>query len=221
MNLPADLLAPGWLIVGWAAFAILAGRDARLAPWSSLAIDNRLNVWLGAIVSLLLLWTMQAVTKPGLNLHLLGATVLVLAFGRALATLALAIVLAASTFNGGGDWSAFGINAVVFAALPAAIAQAIAAVVPRVLPAHVFVFIFVSGFFGAGVTLFLTGVAGLGVLALSGAYPAALLVDEYLPSFLLLGFAEAWLSGMVVTLLVVYRPDWIAAFPPGRRRGGA
>ena len=61
---------------------------------------------------------------------------------------------------------------------------------------------------GMNVLLGYAGQKSLGQAGLfaAGAYPADLLLSEYLPFFLLLGFAEAWLSGMALTLLVVYRP---------------
>jgi uncharacterized membrane protein len=54
---------------------------------------------------------------------------------------------------------------------------------------------------------------------LAGTYPVAYLLDEYLPYFLLLGFSEGWLSGMVITLFVVYRPQWVASFEDARYLG--
>lgn len=65
---------------------------------------------------------------------------------------------------------------------------------------------------GAAVIVLLQGcVASLGLVA-AGAYPVDLLLSDYLPFFLLLGFSEAWLSGMTLTLLVVYFPEWVASF---------
>ena len=43
--------------------------------------------------------------------------------------------------------------------------------------------------------------------AATGVYPLDYVLEEFLPYVLLLGFLRAWLSGMVVTLFVVYRPD--------------
>ncbi|HQO28807.1 MAG TPA: hypothetical protein PKY22_04700, partial [Accumulibacter sp.] len=57
-----------------------------------------------------------------------------------------------------------------------------------------------------------TGVTTCLLLALAGAYPVDYLRSEYLPYFVLLGFSEAWLSGMMATLLAVYRPDLLADF---------
>lgn len=38
------------------------------------------------------------------------------------------------------------------------------------------------------------------------------LFEEYLPYFLLLAFSEAWLSGGVLTVFVIYRPRWVGSF---------
>lgn len=53
-------------------------------------------------------------------------------------------------------------------------------------------------------------------LALAGAYEWEYLINEYFPYFLLLAFSEAWLSGMVITLFVIYRPDWVVTFSDSR-----
>ena len=50
------------------------------------------------------------------------------------------------------------------------------------------------------------------LLAMAGAYSSEYLIDEYLPYFFLLGFSEAWISGMFATLFAVYRPDLLADF---------
>jgi uncharacterized membrane protein len=50
------------------------------------------------------------------------------------------------------------------------------------------------------------------LLVLAGAYDSDYLTSEYLPYFLLLGFSEAWLSGMLSTLFAVYRPELLADF---------
>lgn len=44
----------------------------------------------------------------------------------------------------------------------------------------------------------------------------ALAADQFLPYWLLLAFAEATLTGMVVTIFVVYRPDWVGTFDDAR-----
>ena len=98
------------------------------------------------------------------------------------------------------------------AVIPVAVSAVYARIVRRWLPKHFFVYIFVNAFIGAALVVLIQGsVASLG-LAAAGAYPVDLLLSDYLPFFLLLGFAEAWLSGMTLTLLVVYCPEWVASF---------
>ena len=55
-----------------------------------------------------------------------------------------------------------------------------------------------------------------GLLWLADVYPAIALVDDYLPYYFLLGFAEAWLNGAMVTLMVVYVPHWVDSFDDRR-----
>ncbi len=192
----------------------------RSAPWRILIGDARrpglTNVWMGALVVLTLMWSMKAGVKPGLDLHFLGAMTLTLMFGRQLAIIGLSIVLAAVTLNmglrGAPGWEVFALNALVLVVFPVFFAHAILRAVERWLPANFFIYIFVVAFFGAGLTVIATGgLAGL-LLWMSGAYSADLLWSDYLPFYVLLGFAESWLSGAALTLMVVYYPRWVTSF---------
>lgn len=186
------------------------------APWHRLKDSEQMNVWLGMVVLLTLVWSLKAGVKPGLNFHLLGATVFTLCFGPRLAFVGLCLVLAGVTLNGGAGILAYAINALLLAGLGVLIAQAVHLVVSRLLPANFFVFIFVNSFFGAALTILGIGFAISVLMFLSGVYPWDYLFNEYFPYFMLLGFSEAWLSGMLATLFVIYRPNWIASFDDSR-----
>jgi uncharacterized membrane protein len=59
------------------------------------------------------------------------------------------------------------------------------------------------------ITAMASGVLACGLLWLAGVYPAPTLLDDHLPYYFLLGFAEAWLNGALITLMVVYcRTGW-------------
>jgi uncharacterized membrane protein len=92
------------------------------------------------------------------------------------------------------------------------VSQAIHRLVVRYLPRHFFVYVFINGFFGSALAVFSVGLAACGLLILAGAYDWDYLASEYLPYFLLLGFSEAWLSGMLITMFIIYRPNWVATF---------
>ncbi len=216
MNLPASLFSTSWHLVMLALSAGILLRVARRAPWARLQDGSQLNLLLGFAIGLMLVWSLKAGVKPGLNLHMLGAMAAALSLGPQLAVVSLALALTGITLNGAIEWQAWPVNFVLMVALPVFVASGIHRLVARWLPAHFFVFIFVTGFAGAALTVMTQGMVSSAAMALAGAYSAEFLLSDYLPYFLLLGFSEAWISGAVVTVLVVYRPDWVAAFDDRR-----
>ena len=212
MNLPDHLLSLNWYVVGWVLFALCLALALWRAPWRRLADSAGLNLWLGNCVILTLMWSMKAGVQPGLNFHLLGAMLMTLEFGPALALLGLVMVLLGVTLNGAVGWQAFGLNALLMAVLPVACSYGFWWLGNRWLPKNPFVFIFANGFFGSAFAIATTGLMASWLLSSAGIYPFATLAEDYLPYFVLLGFSEAWLAGMVLTLMVVYRPAWLSTF---------
>ena len=200
----------GW--AAWAVWFLLFALAVLKAPWRCLKDSEHLNLWLGMIVLLTVIWSIKAGVKPGLSLHLLGATVFTLCFGRQLAFIGLSLVLAGITLNGAAGYFAYAINALLLAGVSVGVSHLVCRLIDRHLPKHFFVFIFANGFFGAALTVIAVGMVSTLLMGLSGIYDFDYLTSEYLPYFLLLGFSEAWLSGMLITLFVVYRPGWVSEF---------
>jgi uncharacterized membrane protein len=216
MNFPDGLFGNGLAVGAFLPLALVWWWCLRTAPWRRLADSTLLNVWLGTVVALMLFWSMKAGVKPGLNLHLLGATAFTLMFGRQLAIVGLSVVMVAVTFNGGAGWVAYALNVLLMAVLPCLCADLLLRLTERFLPANFFSYIFCAAFFGAAIAMAATGLFSTLLLWLVGAYPGELLLSEYLPYYLLLGFAEAWLNGAAITLMVVYYPKWVASFDDRR-----
>jgi uncharacterized membrane protein len=219
VRLPSGVLDPLWVSAGWGVFgAAVAYYAAEFAKrWrgcrlQEIAGEGLFNAWLGCVVSLALLWQMEITAERGLVLHLSGAALAVAMFRVPAALLALCLALAATTANGHGEWSMFGPNAVLVALLPVWLMAGWMDLVRRFLPKHMFVFIFGNGFFGAAVVMLIVGVLLSVLLALAGVASFDHWRHAWLPYVLLLSFSEASLSGMVLTLLVVYRPEWVATF---------
>ena len=202
--------------MAWLIWALFFARSVFKAPWRRLASSEQLNVWLGMIVMLTLFWSLKAGAQPGLNLHLLGATVFTLCFGPHLAFIGLCLVLLGVTLNGAAGVFSYGANALLMAGVGVFVANALHKLAFRLLPAQIFVFIFGNSFFNAALTTVGVGFAITLVLALSESYAWDYLFGEYFPYFMLLGFSEAWLSGMLTTLFVIYRPGWISSFDDSR-----
>lgn len=216
MNLPDHLLPAVWHWFGHVLFALVLIGSVRAAPWRRLKDGAQQNVWLGAIVVLLAVWSIKTGIKPGLNFHLLGATALTLMFGPHLAVIGLTVVLLGVTLAGSGGWQSFSVNALVTGVLPVWASFLCYRLVDTKLPNHFFVYIFLNAFLGAALAMSLTGLAATGLLAAAGPYPANYLLNEYLPYFVLMGWSEAMLTGMVMTMMVSYRPEWVCTFDDAR-----
>ncbi|MCS6786555.1 MAG: energy-coupling factor ABC transporter permease [Thiobacillaceae bacterium] len=215
MNLISDHLPPVFALALWFALAAGAWWHVRTCRWRMLRDRDNLNVFLGATVAVLALWLIRTGIKPGLSFHLLGATVLTLMFRPAFALLALALVTAALAVWD-GQYLAYPANLLVTGVVPVAVSWAIYRLADRRLPNHLFIYIFVNAFFGAAIAIGAVGLASTGLAAVLGVYGLDYLMREYLPYYLLMAWSEAFVTGMVMTLLVVYRPQWVATFDDRR-----
>ena len=84
------------------------------------------------------------------------------------------------------------------------------------LPSNIFVFIFVGGFFSSAGVVLLTGWTLAGMLWMMQIYPWGGMLEDFASYWLLVVFSEAWLTGMLLTVLVVYRPEQVAMFDAAR-----
>lgn len=216
MNFPAQLFPAAWSIAAFVPLIALWAWSVRTGGWGRLRDPRQFNVWAGTVVALAVLWSLRAGVQPGLNFHLLGAMAFVLMFGPQLALIGLSVVLAAVTLNGAAAWSAYALNALVMMAVPLLFAHGFYRFVERRLPNHFFVYVFVTAFLGAALTMATTGLAAMLLLYAADAYPVRYLLQNYLPYYVLMGFAEATITGMCVTIFVVYRPAWVGTFDDSR-----
>lgn len=201
-----------WYWTAWVVWLLFFAHSLLRAPWGRLKDSEQLNVWLGLVVLLTVIWSLKAGVKPGLNFHLLGATVFTLCFGPYLAFIGLSLVTLGITLNGAAGPFAYAANALLLGGLSIGFSQLYFRIFAGALPKNFFVYIFINGFLGAALAIICVGFSATLLLAMAGAYEWEYLISEYFPYFVLLAFSEAWLSGMVMTLFVVYRPQWVASF---------
>ncbi|MBI5329498.1 MAG: energy-coupling factor ABC transporter permease [Betaproteobacteria bacterium] len=215
MNLVSAHLPLPWLWTFWLSALALGGVMLRRASWAMLRDARNLNVFLAATVVVLALWQIKTGIKPGLALHLLGATGLTLMFRPLFALLAMALI---TTLLGlwQGDYSAIAGNFLLMGALPVGVSWGVYRLVDRRLPNHFFVYIFLNAFFGAALATLAVGLCATGIAALAGLYRLDYLLENYLPFYLLLAWAEAFATGMLVTLMVVWKPEWVSTFDDRR-----
>ncbi len=180
-------------------------------------------LFIGAILVQTVLWQLKAQLPGFPPLHFLGVTCVTLMLGLRLSLLSIPLALTLPLVATAVYQSWQGIAAPGWPDSPFYLqwlALALVAVqsylsyllIARYLPAHLFVAIFVSGFLNS----LLCGAAfvlwqGLGQFVLAEQASTTQL-SEYLLIMPLLAMPEALLNGMALTLLLVYRPHWVAAF---------
>ena len=215
MNLVSANIPTPWLWMLWSLAALLAAVIVRRGGWRMLRDSANLNVFLAATVAVLGLWLIKTGIKPGLNFHLLGATALTLMFRPLFALFAIGLITAALSLWH-GEYAAFAANWLIMGAVPVGVSWGLFRLIDGKLPNHFFIYVFLNAFFGAALAIIAVGLASTGFAALSGAYPLAYLVEEYLPYYLLIAWSEAFATGMLITMMVVYKPEWVATFDDRR-----
>jgi uncharacterized membrane protein len=215
MNLVSANIPAEWSLALWLGLLGLAGLMWRKATWRMLASPANLNIFLAATVALLGLWLIRTGIRPGLNFHLLGATALTLMFRPWFAILAIALVIAGITLHN-GQFSAYPANLLLMGVLPVSVSWALYRFVDGRLPNHMFIYIFLNCFFGAALAMGAVGLGSTLFASASGAYTLDYLLENYVPFYLLMAWAEAFTTGMLMTLMVVYRPEWVSTFDDRR-----
>jgi len=122
----------------------------------------------------------------------------------------LALVL--HTALAAGSWPNLGLNGLLMAVLLSAVATLLRQQIERRLPHNPFVFMIGNGLFVAFATTALTRLALIGAALLAGPPHASVSLGPYLGFTMLLAWSEAIVSGMLLSALVVFRPEVVLTF---------
>lgn len=175
-----------------------------------------MHVFLGMIVALMLIWSMKAGFAQGLSLHLVGATLFTLMFGWAFAIIGLSIVLLGMTMMGSAGWETYPLNAVLMVVVPVTTSYAIYYLVDRKLPNHFFIYIFLNAFFGAAIAISAIMFVSVWVMYMAEIYSMEYIIYNFLRYLPLLLFPEAFITGMLMTMFVLFFPKWVSTFDDAR-----
>jgi len=220
LNVVLDHFAVFIQVIIWLLFVLVLVAAAWRAPWYHLKEAESLNILLAMVVGVMVMWTVKAGFVAGLSIHLLGTALLTLMFGWAFAVLGIVVVLAAHTIVAGSGWSSLPLLALLLGALPAAVSFAIYRFVDTRLPNNFFIYIFLTAFFGAGISVATAVLATSIAHVTSGAFSFEAVWHDYTRYALLVMFPEAFVTGMLMTLFVVYRPEWVSTFDDSRYLDG-
>jgi len=212
MQVSGELFSAGTVASASLIYAAILGLAVRLAPWRRLVENERSNVFFGALVGLLVLWVLRTEVTDGLVFHISGMTALTLMFGWALGVIGGSLVLMGVTLAGLADWAGFPLSAFIEVVLPVTLTQMVLVVVRSTLPKHFFVYVFVNAFFTGGLVAVISAYCAALLLVASGAHSWPDMQSTFFPFFPLMFLPEAFLNGWVMTLLVVFRPQWVRTF---------
>ena len=201
------LAAAGWAWVvrrAWRAAALEHARVHGARPSAHL---------LGALAAAVaLLWAIKVTPMPGFSVHLLGAAAATLMLGPSLALIAVSAGAVGAASLGALPWAALPVAALVQGVLPVLVARWWLAGAERLLGAHPFVYLLGVAFFGTSIAVLAEGLVGLTLSAALGAPAPDIAWIALVP----LAYAEAFITGALVTIFVVYRPEWVATFDDAR-----
>ena len=212
MDIPAGLLPHGYLWMAATLYIPLLLLALLGAPWSKIADNEASHVYFGAIVILTVLWVLRGGIQPGLDYHLLGVTSLVLMFEWQFALMAVSLVLAVTTWTGPAGWQTFAVNALVMGAIPALFSRIFLYACQRWLPHNFFIYVFINAFLAGALSILLAGLASALLQQSAGVHPPDSIDNNFLLILPMLMFGEGFLNGAAMSLVVAYRPQWVATF---------
>ncbi len=219
MGMTENLLSTTQWLITLVLFLLILVRAVRTIDWQAVRRDNTLqHTFFGAALVLGFLWQLRAGLSPGLSIHVFGMTVLTLMLGWALAVLAGLLALVITVITGREPLLMFAANGLITVMIPALVSHGIMLWERHKNFKNFFAYIFVCGFFGAGIAVAAAGIVMCLLLWSSGVYDLSELVHEYLRYLPLFMIPEGFANGAFVTGLMVFHPDRLTTLDQRRYR---
>lgn len=166
----------------------------------------------GCAASVFVLWMFRTGIYEGLAVHFLWLSALPLVLGFRWSIFSASLALLGVTLFGKESIDMLGVNFLLGILLPISLTYAFYSFTFHKLPRHIFIYIFLCAFVPGALSI------GLKMLALSGYFYAdniyswQVIEDNYLVLTTLMLFPEAMFNGMTITLLIIYKPQWVYTF---------
>lgn len=143
-----------------------------------------------------------------------GAPLLALLTGWPLGALLVIAAAGVAAFVAPPGWAEGLHHAVWLGLVPLTLAAAFGAIQRRVLPRHLFVYILGRAFVGTALVVVASRFVETRLVELLAQAPASgvLSAGDRMIAAVLSGFAEATLTGMIASIAVAFRPEWLATY---------
>ncbi len=177
-------------------------------PWRMLVGGVRLTPLLATLTLVPWLWALPSLHKMPLQLQGSGACLVVLLLGWPLAVPVLCVVGLIALLISPMDWETALDLTVWLGLVPATLALTLGAAVRRWIGPHLFVYVLGRAFIGTAVCVF---VAGL-LAQLTGHSMPGIDDDMSLVAHWLVAWGDAFMTGLLVSILVAFKPEWLATW---------
>ncbi len=215
MDLKSTYLSEIWLFAHWVYWPVLLWAIYR-APWKIIKQKDSSNILFASCAVIFLFWHLRIHVEDGLSIHLLGSTILTLMFRWQVAVMCNAIILFGITLTTQADIQAFAVNAIIMGLIPISISHLFWRINELYLPANYFIYIFFGAFLAGGVSMISTGFISYSLLSIVSNSLREEVLSEYLMIFIPIMYPEAFITGAVISIFVVFKPEWIATFDDRR-----
>ena len=209
MDIPPELIPASWLPPAWLLYLLVVAISLMRAPWFRLGEKDSANTLFGAVALVLVFWNLNTGVMPGQSLHYLGASLMTLMFGWEFAFIAVQVLVITTIFQDRTTWAMLAINGLLLGALPTWLTHLLLRLTQRFLPHNYFIYFFINTFIATIGGVILLAFAITGVVSFSH-HPR--MTQGLLPFLLMLALPEGVLTGMVISILVVYKPEWVTTF---------
>jgi len=185
-----------------------------------LVSSSKIKVALACVVLIAVAWNVRAFanqspaeTMVGLSFHFFGASLLVIMFGFWEAIALLFLIAIIGVYLPTGNLSEATKHFLAVGVLPALISMSVISLIKRFLPQHLFIFILGRGYVAGLLSTLLSGIilAALQMFS-TGAPIGGIDPVGWFLVLLVLSFTEGSLSGMLVAILTIYKPDWVKSY---------
>jgi len=197
------------LTIAFVGISLLFKNTSFSALIEDKAFQHRL---FGASAIIFLIWVLRVGIVDGLSVHFLWLTSLALMVGFRLSIITAAFLMLGSTIVGQETFGMFGVNILIGVVLPIAISYAVLMLSFHKMERHVFVYIFICAFFASGLAIAIKMLLQGLYYYIDLDYSWYSVRDNFLKVIPLVVFPEALFNGMIMTLLVIYRPSWVYTF---------
>jgi uncharacterized membrane protein len=213
VNLPASLFTEDWLWLTNAVFAYFLYRAVFGAPWRTvLANGSMVNALVGLLVGAFVFWQFNVGVRPGVNFHILGATLFMLMFGWQIAAASITLVMVATWWRADAGMLTLGVNGLLMIAIPVLFSDWLLRFSKRNLPKNLFLFVLFNGFVCGALAIMLNAVATTLLLLGLSKYTWGEIQHHYLVATPILMLTEAFVTGMMITAFTVFQPQAVLNF---------